>query len=421
MVGGGGLFVPTAERRKALPTRRRRGGRERRGVALVMVLVITTIMGAIAADLENSAQVNLKAAANARDQLQAHFHARSAIEIELFVLRFQSQVKQALAQFLPIPLFELSGILVSADTLKGIFSEEEKLEELEKLALDEDDDPFGLKEPFGDFHGSFWIEEVVDENRKIDINSTSFGVGCQNLMHLMLGAVFDDPKYDILFENLGDSRDPVRNRINIISAITDWADGNNLTDTVCILTNDDSAGGGDEEARYRNLPYGARYEPKNGMFNSLAELRMVPGVNDAFMRVFGKYLTVWGGGTAGINMTTAEPWMVQAVIRSVLSRPWLPADVERFQQFEMERALLMAVPGASLKPEIMLSLMKSVGFPINDSRFNELVQRKVLRFEDVASVFRITAVGQVGDATSTMTVVWRDNRAAGEIYYWRED
>lgn len=415
------LFVPTARRRQEPRRRRPRGRAPRRGVALVMVLVITTIMGAVAADLENSAQVNLKAAANARDQLQAHFHARSALELELFVLRFQSQVKSTLAQFIPVPLFELSGILVSADTLKGIFSEEDKEEELERLASLEEDDPFGLSEEFGDFRGTFWIEEVVDENRKIDVNSSSFGVGCQNLMHLMLGAVFDDPKYDILFENLGESRDPIRNRVEIISAITDWTDGNETIDSVCIITGDDSQTGASEEGRYRNLPYNARYEPKNGMFNSLAELRMVPHINDAFMRIFGKYITVWGSGTAGINMLTAEPWMYQAVIRSVMDRPWVPQDVERFQEFETQKALLMAVPGAQITAPAMLELLRVTGFPVNEARYNELVQRNVLRFEDVASVFRITAVGQVGEATSRLTVVWRDNRAQGELRYWRED
>ncbi|MGF1510243.1 MAG: general secretion pathway protein GspK [Myxococcota bacterium] len=386
----------------------------RRGVALVMVLVITTIMGAVAADLENEAQVNLKAAANARDELQAHFHARSALELELFVLRFQSQVKDTLGQFIPIPLFELSPMLVSSDTLRTIFSEED-----EDSLFDED--PFDIQEPFGDFQGQFFIEEVVDENRKIDINSDSLGVGCENLMHLMLGAIFDDPKYDILFENLGQSRDPVRNRLDIIAAMTDWADGNNTIDNVCILTNNSSPGTGIEQSNYTNLPYKARYEPKNGMFTSLAELRMVPGVNDAFMNIFGKYFTVWGSGTSGISINTAEPWMLKAVIRAVMSRPWVPADEERFEEFLLEKAVVTAVPGIELEEESFRNLVEAAGFPVDEEQYGQMTQRGAIRFGDVSSVYRITSVGVVNDASVTMTVVWRDNRAAGEIYYWRED
>jgi general secretion pathway protein K len=380
-----------------------------------MVLVVTTIMGAIAADLENGAQVNLKAAANARDELQAHFHARSALELELFILRFQSQVKSTLGQFIPIPLFELSTMLVTSDTLQTIFSEGD----------DEDDgfgeDPFDITEPFGDFRGQFFIQEVVDENRKIDINSDDLGVGCQNLLHLMLGAIFDDPKYDVLFENIGQSRDPVRNRIEIISNISDWRDGNETIDNVCILTNDESPGTSSEDGRYVNFPFNARYEPKNGMFTSLAELRMVPGVNDAFMNVFGKYFTVWGSGTSGISVRTAEPWMLKAVVRAVMTRPWIPADEERFNDFLMEKALLTAVPGSQLTAESLKTLIVASGFPVDDAQYGQLVTRNVLRFEDVSSVYRITSVGLVNDASVTMTVVWRDNRAAGEIYYWRED
>lgn len=408
---------PSPSRVRARGRRRRRDPGQR-GLALIMVLVITTIMGAVSADLENSAQVNLKAAANARDQLQAHFHARSALEIEMFVLRFQAQVQRTLGQFIPIPLFELSNMIVSSDTLQTIFLDEDErkkaLEEASENLLDFSDDPFG------DFTGRFWIEEVVDENRKINVNNQQ-GIGCQNFTHLMLGALFDDPKYDVLFESLGESRDPVRNRVEIIANITDWTDANNTIDPVCMVTGDQNAGSSDEEARYRDLPYRARYEPKNGMLNSLAELRMVPRVNDAFMQLFGPYLTVWGSGTSGISMRTAQPVMYQAVIRAVMTRPWVPGDLERFREFMNEKALLTAMPGANLSPQIMKSLLAQVGFPIDEARFDELVQRQVLRFEDVSGVYRITAMGQVEDATAKLTVVWRDDGSTGEIYYWRED
>ena len=77
--------------------------RPKRGVALVMVLVLTTVLGALAADLQNEASVNLQLSANARDQLQAELHAKSALELELFLLRFQAILKNSLASFIPIP------------------------------------------------------------------------------------------------------------------------------------------------------------------------------------------------------------------------------------------------------------------------------------------------------------------------------
>lgn len=395
----------------------RRPAKNERGIALIMVMVITTVLAAIAADLENETQVNLRAAANARDELQAHFHARSALELELFVLRFQSMLKGAIGNFIPIPLFELSGVLVSSDTVKGLIDN------------DPDEDPsdekkkgsYAIDKPFGNFAGSFWIEEVVDENRKININA-DFGVGCQNFMPLMMAAVFDDPKYDVLFENLGDSRDPVRNRLEIIANIMDWVDGNDTVDTVCMITGDTSVSGASEDTRYNRLPYNAQYQPKNGQFDSLAELRLVPGVNDAFMRLFARYFTVWSD-SAGISMQTADPWMVRAVIRAIQVGPPQPGDAEKFAKFEAERALMMAMPPPlnKLSLPVFKQLLATAQIPFDEQRLQQLEQKKLIRFDDISSVYRITAVGRVNDASSTITVVWRDNRAQGEIYYWREE
>ncbi|MCA9549362.1 MAG: general secretion pathway protein GspK [Myxococcales bacterium] len=400
---------------------RRRGRRgasaQRRGVALIMVMVITTVLAAIAADLENETQVNIRAAANARDELQAHFHARSALELELFVLRFQSMIKGVLGNFIPVPLFELSGVLVSSDTMKGLLSEDGPHHEDEAKK-----GSYALNQPFGDFQGSFWIEEVVDENRKINLNSEGFGVGCQNFMHLLMAAVFDDPKYDVLFENLGDSRDPIRNRLEVIANITDWVDGNDTVDPVCIITQDTSGSGPSEDTRYNHLPYNANYKPKNGMLDSLAELRLVPGVNDAFMRLFARYFTVWSD-TAGISMQTADPWMIQAVIRAIQVGPPQPGDAEKFQKFEQERALMMAMPPPlnKLSMPVFKQLLQSAQIPYDDAKLTQLDQKKFIRFDDISSVYRITAVGRVNDASSKITIVWRDNRAQGEIYYWREE
>ena len=389
----------------------------RRGVALIMVLVITTVLSALAADLENESRVNLRAAANARDELQAHFHARSAIELELFVLRFQSLIKNALSNFLPIPLFELSGVLVSSDTMKGLLDRDPGRGPTDDAVKGS----FALNQPFGDFHGSFWIEEVVDENRKINLNG-DFGVGCQNFAHRLLAAVFDDPRYDVLFENLGDSRDPIRNRLEIMANMTDWVDGNDTVDPVCMITQDTSVSGPSEDTRYNNLPYNAEYKPKNGMYNSLAELRMVPGANDAFMRLFARYFTVWSD-TAGISMQTADEWMIRALIRAVQLGPPQLGDEEKYRKFFQERALLMAMPPPMNKMSmpVFKQLLDTAQIAYDPARLQELDQKKIIRFDDISSVYRITAIGRVNDASSRITLVWRDNRAQGEIYYWREE
>ncbi len=410
-----------AQRRRRNPigkdSRPERSRKDRRGVALIMVLVLTTVVAAMASDLANTSAVNLRLAANARDQLQAHFHARSAVELELFFLRFQSQLKGVIGNFIPIPMFELSSYFVSSDTMKGILDRDGK-RDAEDLAIK---DSYAKDQPFGDFEGSFFIEEVVDENRKININKPSL-TDCLNFTHLLLVGLFDDPKYDELFEQLGDSRDPIRNRVQVIANITDWVDGNEEIDSVCTVTGDRTVSSVDEETRYNHLPYNAKYEPKNGQFVSLSELRMVPGVNDAFMTLFGPHLTVWTDDT-GVNLNTASPLMLRAVIRTLTRGSAQPGDEEKFIKFIEELTLMRAMPPPlnRLSKPAFLNLVETSGFRIDQNIFQQLESKQILRFDDESNVYRITAVGRVGDATSTMTVVWRDDRAAGEIRYWREE
>ncbi len=412
--------------RRAPRSGRRRSKRLRtsvseRGAALVMVLILTTVLAALAADMQNTTSVNLQLAANARDQLQAHFHARSAIELELFFLRFQGQLKGTLGNFIPIPLFELSSFFVSSDTMKGIVRKGGGFPEDGYPPEELDEDGLTIDKEFGKFEGSFWIEEVVDENRKININRPAL-TACQNMVHILLAGLFDEPRYDPLFEVLGQTRDPVRNRIEIIANIADWVDGNEDVDTVCTLTGDSSISGGSEDNRYRDLPYGAEYKPKNGQMTSLAELRMVPGVNDLFMQFFAEHLTVWTDDTA-VNLNTASPLMITALLRAVVVGGVQPGQQEMVQKFLQELQLTRAMPPPlnRVSKPVFLQLLVAVGFAVDEARFTQLESAGVIRFDDNSNVYRITAMGRVGEASSKLTVVWRDDRAFGEIRYWRED
>lgn len=388
----------------------------RRGVALIMVLVLTTVLGALATDLQNAASVNLQLATNARDELQAQFHAKSAMELELFLLRFQSQLKNALANIVPIPLFELSGYLVSSDTMKGLLTDRKDTPEDAAIR-----DNWAADEEFGDFQGSFWIEEVVDENRKININRPPV-VNCLNMTHVILAGLFDDPKYDELFERLGDSRDPIRNRLEIIANMTDWVDGNDSVDTVCTLTGDASQSSVSEDNRYRNLPYNVNYKPKNGQMSSLAELRMIPGVNDAFMEIFSPYLTVWTDDV-GINLNTAEPQLIQALVRALTPGGAQPGDEEKFAKFMEEWQLMRILPPPlnRMSKPAFLQLLQTANIKIDQTMFDQLERARILRFDDASSTYKVTAIGRVGDTVSKITAVWRDDGNVGEIRYWREE
>lgn len=381
-------------------------------MALLMVLVLTTVLAALAADLQNETSVNLAMARNARDQYQAQLHARSALELELFFLRFQSMLKGTIGKFIPVPLFEMSSYFVSSDTMKGIVKRKGDSPVDERLKDEAE---------FGSFEGSFWVEQVVDENRKININKEA-PTRCANLAHLLMAGVFDDPKHDKLFESLGDTHDPLRARLEVIANMTDWVDGNEDVDSVCTLTGDTSVSSVAEDTRYDHLPYNISFKPKNGQMTSLAELRMVPLVNDEFMRTFADYFTVWTDDT-GINMNTAQPELIRAIVRALSPGGVQPGDDEKFEKFQEEMLLMRAMPPPLnvLSKPAFLSLLDKAGIRVDNERFTQLESKGVLRFDDTSNVYKIVAVGRVGDATSTLTVVWRDDRGLGEIRYFRED
>ncbi len=390
----------------------------RRGVALVMVMVITTVLAALAADLENEAQVNLRAAANSRDNLQAHFHARSALELELFLLRFQNTVSSnpVVANLLPVPLFEMSGFLVSSDTIKGIVDRDRTPSDAAII----DDDETDEDRPFGDFAGSFWIESISNEQTKINLNG-NYGVGAQNVMPRLMAAIFSHPKYDALFERMGDSRDPRRNRIEIIANIIDWTDANETIDPVTALTGD-SVGSTAEDARYNNLPYNAYYKPKDGMYNSLAELRMVPMVNDAFMQLFAEKFTVWGDRNT-ISLKNPSPQQLRDLVFPTFVNPaTTPGYAGYFEKFMEAYTTLTALSGGMNKfnKETLRSLLDQAEVPYDRTTFDEVV--KGFDFESEPNIYRITAVGRVNDASTRLTVVWRPvGNGPGEFKYWREE
>ena len=395
-----------------------REGNHRRGVALIMVMVITTILAALAADLENEAQVNLRAAANSRDSLQAHFHARSALELELFVLRFQNMISSnpIVSNLLPVPLFEMSGFLVSSDTIKGIVDRDAT----PKDAAIVDEDETDSDRPFGDFMGSFWIDEVSNEQTKINLNG-DYGVGAQNAMPRLMAAIFAHQKFDVVFENMGDSRDPQRNRLELIANIIDWTDANETVDPVTALSGD-NVNGTSEDTRYNNLPYNAYYKPKDGMYNSLAELRMVPLVNDAFMRLFSQHFTVWGDRNT-ISLKNPSPQQLRDLVFPTFVNPLTtPGYAGYFEKFMEAYTTMTALTGGMGKftKDVLRSLLDQAQVPYDRATFDQLVGR--FDFDSEPNIYRITAVGRVNDASTRLTVVWRPvGNGPGEFKYWREE
>ena len=72
---------------------RRKPPRER-GVALLMVLVLVTLVAAVVTEFQYSSRVDLQLAYNARDELQAEYNALSALRLRALILRHSRKLNQ---------------------------------------------------------------------------------------------------------------------------------------------------------------------------------------------------------------------------------------------------------------------------------------------------------------------------------------
>lgn len=93
--------------------------------------------------------------------------------------------------------------------------------------------------------------------------------------------------------------------VALVDAIIDWVDEDSSQ----------LSSGADENSAYG---YGTRiadYLSKNAEFDTLEELRLVAGFNDQIFAKVEPYLTIWG--TNKININTADPLVIQALINSI--------------------------------------------------------------------------------------------------------
>src|SRR5690606_34383749 len=64
-----------------------------RGVALLMVLVLITLLASVVFDFQFNSRVDLQLAVNARDEIQAEYNARSALMMRAMLLKNNNEIK----------------------------------------------------------------------------------------------------------------------------------------------------------------------------------------------------------------------------------------------------------------------------------------------------------------------------------------
>ncbi|HEY5924536.1 MAG TPA: hypothetical protein VIV11_22815 [Kofleriaceae bacterium] len=271
------------ETRAAKPTRQRE-----RGVALIAVLIAITITIVISNDFGTSTTTDINAAANYRDQMRAHFLARSAQNLGELVVRIQGRIDNMKDFQGQVQITDYAGMLTSplcggADEVKDMFG-----------VLPSDSQGLGADIGTCGFNDVF-----TTEDDKINLNcannTTAFPI-----IKSALDALVYFKAYDPVFEE-ADAEGWRRDRAQQVGAILDYIDG----DTMKLKDR-----GTSEDYNYEGLK--DRYQPKNNYIDTLSEVKLARGVDDRFWTLFEHAFTIYGG--CKVNMAAVSNVQLIAAI-----------------------------------------------------------------------------------------------------------
>lgn len=268
---------------------RRKPARRERGIAILVVVVTTAIIGATAADFAYTAQIELEAAINSRDQLRAEYLARSGMQLGQLLTGVQDGL-QGMLQMLPAEMRDAIVITDYAGFLaKALSGDAEAREGLGGLIGIDLKNVEGLGTP----RGTNLDLVVTSEEGKYPINCGGGGVNAnaqqQRNLYLLLYNMIRPQRYDRMFT--ATDRDGVEiRREDLPTAVIDW------TDIDPMRYNPLGPASASEDRYDRGND---RYEAHNHYLDTIEELLMVRGVSEDFWGAFGEMFTAYGGSSAG--------------------------------------------------------------------------------------------------------------------------
>ncbi len=268
----------------------------RRGMAIVVVMATIAVLATSIVEFVYNTRVNLYLAQNHRDEVKAYFLARSGINLTRLSLAYQYELENQggfigqaiersnfqLWQYLPLLLPTFSTATLSAGDYGAI-----------------DLGDTGAS-GFGGLYGNIVFHDPDPEEGKLNLNEFASRTIDQTTLQEFC-SLLRPPQYDDLFGI--SAAEAAEERFEVIAAIIDHVDPDSdltIIDEHCIA----SVGGvGNETSRYRDVDWEAKNEP----FITLDEVRMVPGVTEAFVNQFLQNMTVYPvAGEFYVNLADAQ-------------------------------------------------------------------------------------------------------------------
>lgn len=451
--------------------------RQQRGVAMLIVLTWLALMISVIGEFTYGTSVDAAQAANARDELRAHYLAVSSVNLSRLLIKIQQQfvdpVMGQVQKMLQQATSSASGSTGSGGTsgggstaspglgfslrvtdyagsLMGFFSgSKDEVSGLGSLIGIDTSAIKGLGLKSGTFDA-----QITSEDGKIDINCGS-GVASdktkQLIVYRLLMGLMYSPRFDRLFSE-ADTSGNFATRPAVASAIIDWADADEQ-----MFSPEASSGSED----YRYDAHADHYRAHDDSYDSVEEVKMVRGVSDSFMEAFQPYLTVYASDpTCKVNLgaisnkesgdcTPLVMGLIRAAATPDPNKP--PTDPTVFNDSVLYPLASILCDRASTAGfdslgtiTSLLQNPQSAVLP-DDPRFKIFQSMRPITVDAGAlgnlayvgspRVYRVTATGESGRVKKKITAIVDTGRtlenpltlnpgsekAAGVFQYWREE
>ncbi len=449
---------------------------KQRGVAMLVVLSWLALMISLVSEFTYGTTVDAAQAANARDELRAHYLARSSVNLSRLLIKIQqrfvepvmTQARQLLQSFTggtgtgtaggaagasaaPSPLAGISlRVTDYAGPLMGFFSGSK--DEVAGLGSMIGLDTTGVK-GLGLKSGRF-DAQITAEDGKIDIACGSGMVSDKNkqmVVYRLLSGLMYSRRFDRLFSE-ADATGQFVTRPEVARALIDWADGDEQ------MFPAEGASGAED---YRYDARADRYRAHDSSYDTIEEIKLVRGVSESFMEAFAPHLTVYAsdadckvnvGAITNKNGGDCTPLLMGLVRAAAISDPSKPpSDPSILDDKLLYPIASVACDRASSAGfdslQTIANLMSNPQTAVlpDDPRYKifqgmrpiKIDQGELARIAKVSSprVYRIVATGESGRVKRKITAIVDTQRvlenpltlnpasekAAGVLQYWREE
>lgn len=399
-----------------------RGGRRSTGgIALLMVIASILLLTILVAEVAKGALVRVQLAAQQRDDVKAEQLALGGLGFHRLILIASKEIGKNEMFAMIAPMFgtnaqELWQALPFLDTrmmrlifiTDGSVDEDDVAEVKDNRGLSEEqidesrESKSSLKKNFLDFDGDFRTD-VIDEERRVNVaklNATNIGDLLMLPASQQMMAMFSAQDGLQYLDAVGYTRE------ELIANLADWTDA----DDTRIYQ------GGSEASIYQTLD--SPYRPKNAAFDTPSEIRLVDGWHlDGVWERVGEQLTIYGSGR--VNPNTCS----QKVLTGLLVAYYNGYATELTVQPTVEAILRLR---GSPVEEGGLYFVSGKHFYDSITTGNYLIPPLALKPEIAQAIasqsntFRLTSVGEVGDARVEVNAVMDFSQdKGGRLLMWK--